>query len=75
MTKKDTYLTKHTLRLKNCGLIAMALTLALCANFYSSAAASSAKLHKVNSIKKPQLDIVIRGIVKDSTGAPLPGAG
>ncbi|RZK58598.1 MAG: TonB-dependent receptor, partial [Pedobacter sp.] len=40
-----------------------------------SAAASSAKLHKVNSIKKPQLDIVIRGIVKDSTGAPLPGAG
>ncbi|WP_316772851.1 TonB-dependent receptor [Pedobacter frigiditerrae] len=53
----------------------MALTLVACAGFYSSAMASSINLNKVNSIKKSQVDIVIRGIVKDSTGAPLPGAG
>jgi len=75
MTKKDTNLTKHTLGFKNCAFIAVALTLAVCASFYSSAMASSVNLNKVNSVKKSRFDIVIRGIVKDSTGAPLPGAG
>ncbi|MGV3547522.1 MAG: SusC/RagA family TonB-linked outer membrane protein [Pedobacter sp.] len=75
MTKKDATLTKLFLRSKNYKLVAFAFALAFFASFYSSAMASSVKSYGVNSFNKLPLDIKIRGIVKDSTGAPLPGAG
>ena len=51
MTKNYTNLTKLTLGFKNCGFIALAFTLALCASFYSSAMASSVKFNSVNALK------------------------
>jgi TonB-linked SusC/RagA family outer membrane protein len=75
MTKNYTNLTKLMLGFKNCRFIALAFTLALCASFYSSAMASSVKFNRVKAITNSPFDITIRGIVKDTTGAPLPGAG
>ncbi|SFH38950.1 SusC/RagA family TonB-linked outer membrane protein [Pedobacter insulae] len=75
MTRKDTNLIKHMLGFKDGGFIAIAFTLALFISFYSEAMASSANFNRTNSAKRSQFDITIRGIVKDSTGAPLPGAG
>ncbi|MDQ0969797.1 hypothetical protein QFZ20_005200 [Flavobacterium sp. W4I14] len=74
--KKNTNLTGGgRLRLKDCAFKAIAFTLALSSSFYATANASAINISSSVSVNQAKADIVIRGIIKDETGAPLPGAG
>lgn len=75
MMKKNTNLTGGRLRLKDCAFKAIAFTLALSSSFYATAHASAINISSSVSVNQAKADIVIRGIIKDETGAPLPGAG
>ncbi|WP_251029989.1 MULTISPECIES: SusC/RagA family TonB-linked outer membrane protein [unclassified Pedobacter] len=75
MMKKNTNLTGGRLRLKDCAFKAIAFTLALSSGFYASANASAINISSSVLLNQTKADIVIRGIIKDETGAPLPGAG
>ena len=75
MMKKNTNLTGGRLRLKDCAFKAIAFTLALSSSFYATADASAININSSVSVNQAKADIVIRGIIKDETGAPLPGAG
>ncbi len=73
--KKNTNLTGGRLRLKDCAFKAIAFTLALSSGFYATAQASAINVSSSVKVNQAKADIVIRGIIKDETGAPLPGAG
>ncbi|WP_293307216.1 SusC/RagA family TonB-linked outer membrane protein [Pedobacter sp. UBA5917] len=75
MMKKNTNLTGGRLRLKDCAFKAIAFTLALSSGFYATAQASAINVSSSVKVNQAKADIVIRGIIKDETGAPLPGAG
>lgn len=75
MMKKNTNLTGARLRLKDCAFKAIAFALALNGGFYATAKASAININHSVAVNQTRADIVIRGIVKDETGAPLPGAG
>lgn len=75
MMKKNTNLTGGRLRLKDCAFKAIAFTLALSSGFYAKANATAFNISSSVLVNEAKADIVIRGIIKDETGAPLPGAG
>lgn len=75
MKKKNTNLTGGRLRLKDCAFKALAFTVALSSGFYAKANASAININSSVAVIQTRADIVIRGIIKDETGAPLPGAG
>jgi len=74
MMKRITNLTEGRLRFKNCAFKAIALTLAL-SSFYPTANASAVNISSSVAVTKAKADIVVRGIIKDEKGLPLPGAG
>ncbi|WP_316827276.1 TonB-dependent receptor [Pedobacter miscanthi] len=75
MMKKNTNLTGGRLRLKDCAFKALAFTLALSSGFYATANASAININSSVAVSQTKADIVIRGIIKDEAGLPLPGAG
>jgi TonB-linked SusC/RagA family outer membrane protein len=75
MKKRITNLTEGRLKFKDCAFKAIALTLALNSGFYATANASAINISSSVLVNQTKADIVIRGIIKDETGAPLPGAG
>ncbi|WP_316799958.1 TonB-dependent receptor [Pedobacter frigidisoli] len=75
MIKRITNLTEGRLRFKDCAFKAIALSLVLNGSLYSSAHATAVNITSSEFINQTKADIVVRGIVKDETGAPLPGAG
>lgn len=75
MMKKNTNLTGGRLRLKDCAFKALAFTVALSSGFYAKANASAININSSVAVSQTRADIVIRGIIKDEAGLPLPGAG
>jgi TonB-linked SusC/RagA family outer membrane protein len=75
MKKRITNLTEGRLKFKDCAFKAIALALALNSGFYATANASAINISSSVLVNQTKADIVIRGIIKDETGAPLPGAG
>lgn len=73
--KKLTNLTEGKLRFKNFASKAIAVALALSSGFYATANASAIKINSSVLLSQAKADIVIRGIIKDAAGLPLPGAG
>lgn len=75
MMKKNTNLTGGRLRFKDCAFKAIAFTLALSSGFYAKANATAFNISTSVLVNPAKADIVIRGIIKDEAGLPLPGAG
>ncbi|MGN7988305.1 SusC/RagA family TonB-linked outer membrane protein [Pedobacter sp. 22226] len=75
MMKKNTNLTGGRLRLKDCAFKALAFTVALSSGFYAKANASAININSSVAVSQTRADIIIRGIIKDEAGLPLPGAG
>ncbi len=73
--KKTKNLIKGRHRLKDCALKAIALTIALGGFSYANANATAVNIKSSVLAKPAKADIIIRGIVKDAAGLPLPGAG
>ncbi|RZK65048.1 MAG: SusC/RagA family TonB-linked outer membrane protein, partial [Pedobacter sp.] len=76
MNKKFTRLIKLKLMTKENACKLGALSLALGLTFNASASAININHSPVatKELKRPLADIVIRGIIKDETGTPIPGA-
>jgi len=53
----------------------LALTLAIGTGFLPSAHAAVININKSVLVSQTKADIVVRGLIKDETGGPLPGAG
>jgi len=75
MTKRFTNLARLMLLFRGSAFKAVASTIALSAGIYTTADAASVMISRSASVEQVKADIVIRGVVKDTTGAPLPGAG
>lgn len=78
MNKTFTRLIKRKLMMKESTLKIGALSMAVCLAFNTSADAKDAKTtapNLKNELQRSVADIVIRGVVKDETGAGIPGAG
>jgi TonB-linked SusC/RagA family outer membrane protein len=75
MTKIITNLTRRKSSFKDCAIKAVALSLMLSTGLSASAVAATAPIIIPVSMVQAKADIVVRGIVTDQTGAPLPGAG
>lgn len=76
MNKKFTRLIKLTLMTKEsaCKLGALSLALGLTFNASANAININTSPKATKELKAPFADIVIRGIIKDETGTPIPGA-
>lgn len=78
MNKTFTRLIKRKLMMKESTLKIGALSMAVCLAFNTSADAKNAKTtapNLKNELQRSVADIVVRGVVKDETGAGIPGAG
>ena len=75
MINRITNLIGGKLLFKDCFHKALAVTLVMVAGVCGTALASSVNIGIPSAEKNVIADIVVRGIVKDTTGAPLPGAG
>lgn len=75
MINRITNLIGGKLLFKDCFHKALAVTLVMVAGVCGTALASSVNIGVSSAEKNVIADIVVRGIVKDTTGAPLPGAG
>jgi TonB-linked SusC/RagA family outer membrane protein len=62
-------------KLKRYGLKALALTIVPYCFLIPSANAASIDIHSSSWVYQTKADITIRGIIKDASGLPLPGAG
>ncbi|PWS26906.1 SusC/RagA family TonB-linked outer membrane protein [Pedobacter yonginense] len=73
--KRITKITTGRLKLKDRAVKAIALTLALSSGIFATASASAVNISSTVEVTKTKADIVVRGIIKDEKGLPLPGAG
>jgi TonB-linked SusC/RagA family outer membrane protein len=73
--KKINYLIDSLPKLRDYKLKAVAVTLAFSSCFYTAAHAAAVNIYRSDKVEQATADIVIRGLIKDVAGQPLPGAG